>query len=77
MLIIIYIYILAELIFEIHLFSFQNFYLIDPQLIAFCGLVLVRRVIWTIEKKVKVMLPVKGVIRFVRLFAIMAYIIIR
>ena len=30
----------------------QNFYLIDPQLIAFCGLVLVRRVIWTLEKKV-------------------------
>lgn len=29
----------------------MNFYLIDPQLIAFCGLVLVRRVIWTIEKK--------------------------
>merc|ERR1719242_300504 len=29
----------------------MNFYLIDPQLIAFCGLVLVRRVIWTLEKK--------------------------
>ena len=29
----------------------QNFYLIDKQLILFCGLVLVRRLVWTLIKR--------------------------
>ena len=29
----------------------QNFYLIDKQLILFCGLVLVRRLVWTLVKR--------------------------